>query len=282
MQEWQTLTRDQGALVHRQMQLVNQLTACRKEYDPAALGLFANLHQCSTLVVLPTSPTPLEAQAASLEQITATLHQGNHPNPTTAAQEILEDLHRPHLVANAVTVRAKARLMVALTKHLLVLVEEIARDEKEIQALFLTHKDHDLWTSLPGAGRRLTPRLLAEWGEDRGRSLNATSVHMLAGTAPAPSESGTDANAHTRFACVKPLCNALQPFAWQSTKQEPWALAYSQRKRAEGKTRRMALRALAPVWVRIIYRMWPTQTPLSAHPLTLPDRLMLAVPPDNF
>ena len=82
----------------------------------------------------------------------------------------------------------------------------------------------------------------------------------LAGTAPVPFESGNYAKAHKRFACLKPLRNALHQFAWQSTRQEAWALAYYQRKRAEGKTHSMAVRALANVWVRIIYAMWVSKT----------------------
>jgi hypothetical protein len=40
-----------------------------------------------------------------------------------------------------------------------------------------------------------------------------------------PFESGNDAKAHKCFACSKPLRNALQQFAWQSTRAEAWALA---------------------------------------------------------
>ena len=124
----------------------------------------------------------------------------------------------------------------------------------------MTHEDHELWSSLPRAGKRLAPRLLAEWGEARSRYVDATSVQTLAGTAPVPFQSGNYAKAHKRFACLKPLRNALYLFAWQSTLQEAWALDYYQRKRAEGKTHSMALRALANVWVRIISRMWVNKT----------------------
>jgi transposase len=101
---------------------------------------------------------------------------------------------------------------------------------------------------------------LAEWGDDRGRYADANSVQTLAGTAPVPFQSGNYAKAHKRFACLKPLRNVLHQFAWQSTRQEGWALDYYRRKRAEGKTHSMAVRALANVWVRIIYRMWMNKT----------------------
>jgi transposase len=258
--ELKTLTRDQDALIQTQTRLVNQLTACLKEYYPAALHLFAKLHQRSTLVFLQTYPTPQAAQAASLEEITATLRTGKHTNPTRAASKIVEELHRPQLGASAVIVRAKSRLMLSLVKQLLVVIEEIASYDKAISPLFLTHEDQELWSSLPRAGKRLAPRLLAEWGDDRTRYSDGNSVQALAGTAPVPFQSGNYAKAHKRFACLKPLRNALHQFAWQSTLSEPWARDYYQRKRAEGKTHSMAIRALANVWVRIIYRMWVNHT----------------------
>jgi transposase len=260
VQELKTLTRDQDALIQTQTRLVNQLTACLKEYYPAALHLFAKLQQRSTLVFLQTYPTPQAAQVASLEEITATLRTGKHTNPTQVAPKIFEELHRPQLVANQIMVRAKSRLMLSLVKQLLVVIQEIASYEKEIRTLFLTHNDQEIWSSLPGAGKRLAPRLLAEWGEDRTRYADASSVQSLAGTAPVPFQSGNYAKAHKRFACLKPLRNHLHQFAWQSTRQEAWALDYYQRKRAEGKTHSMALRALANIWVRIIYRMWVSET----------------------
>ena len=258
--ELKTLTRDQDALIQSQTRLVNQLTACLKDYYPAALHLFAKLQQRSTLVFLQTYPTPQAAQAASVEEITATLRMGKHTSPTRVAPKIVEELHRPQLVANEVIVRTKSRLMLSLVKQLLVVIEDIATYDEEISTLFLTHKDQEMWRSLPRAGQRLAPRLLAEWGDDRSRYADANSVQALAGTAPVPFQSGNYAKAHKRFACLKPLRNALHQFAWQSTLQEAWALDYYQRKRAEGKTHSMAVRALANVWVRIIYRMWVSET----------------------
>jgi transposase len=260
VQELKTLTRDQDALIQTQTRLVNQLTACLKDYYPAALHLFAKLQQRSALVFLQAYPTPQAAQAASVEEITATLRTGRHTSPRRVAPKIVAELHRPQLVASEVIVRAKSRLMLSLVKQLLVVIEEIASYDEAIRPLFLSHPDQELWSSLPRAGKRLAPRLLAEWGDDRSRYADANSVQTLAGSAPVPFESGKYAKAHKRFACVKPLRNALQQFAWQSTQQEGWALAYYQRKRAQGKTHSMAIRALANVWVRIIYRMWMNKT----------------------
>ncbi|HEX9133925.1 MAG TPA: hypothetical protein VF844_16660 [Ktedonobacteraceae bacterium] len=63
--------------------------------------------------------------------------------------------------------RAKSRLMLSLVKQLLVVIEDIASYDKAIGTLFLTHPDQEIWSSLPRAGKRLAPRMLAEWGDDR-------------------------------------------------------------------------------------------------------------------
>jgi transposase len=254
--ELKLLTRDQDGLIQMQTRLVNQLTACLKTYYPVALTLFSKLHQRSTLVFLQTYPTPAAASAASSAEIATLLRKEHHPHPQERAELIVDQLHQPHLVADAVTTRAKSRLMLALVSQLLPVVAQIAQYDKEITRLFLSQEDNEVFSSLPRAGKRLAPRLLAEIGQDRTRYADAASLQALAGTAPVAFQSGNYAKVHKRSACLKPLRNALYQFAWQSTLEEPWALAYYQRKRAEGKSHTVAVRALANVWVRIIYAMW--------------------------
>jgi len=239
-----------------QTRLVNQLTACLKAYYPVALELFAKLQQKSTLLFLQTYPTPQEAMAASREQIKEVLRQAKHSNPTLVATTIFERLHQPHLQADSVITRTKSRLMLVLVSQLVPLIEQIAQYNKEIEALFLMHEDHAIFESLPRAGQRLAPRLLAEIGDDRQRYQDASSLQALGGTSPVLYQSGMYSKAHRRLGCIKPLRNALHQFAWQTTQSEPWARDYYQRKRAEGKSHTVAVRALANVWVRIIFAMW--------------------------
>lgn len=120
----------------------------------------------------------------------------------------------------------------------------------------MTHEDYELFESLPRAGKRLAPRLLAEIGDDRTRYQDASSLQALGGTSPVLYQSGMYSKAHRRLGCIKPLRNALHQFAWQSTQSEPWATAYYQRKRMEGKSHTVAVRALANTWVRIIFAIW--------------------------
>ncbi len=136
------------------------------------------------------------------------------------------------------------------------LVEQIAEYDREITRLFETHPDSPIFASLPGAATRVAPRLLAEWGDDRERHADASSVQAVAGTSPVAVQSGNHARAHKRHACSKPLRNAMHQFARLSVQQEEWAAEYYRRKRKEGKSHSMAVRALGNQWVRIIYALW--------------------------
>lgn len=254
--ELKVLTRDQDSLIQSQTRLVNQLTACLKTYYPVVLQLFAKLQQHSTLIFLQTYPTPYAAMEVSVQEIEATLRRGGHTNPTKAAPLIFQKLHQSHLTADAITTRTKSRLMLVQVRQLLPLVEEIAAYDTVIESLFLTHADSSIFSSLPRAGKRLAPRLLAEIGDERTRYEDASSLQALAGTSPVIFQSGTYARAHRRYACSKPLRNALYQFAWQTTQQEPWAREYYQRKRTEGKSHTETVRTLANVWVRILFALW--------------------------
>lgn len=254
--ELKALTRDQDTLIQMQTRLVNQLTACLKAYYPVALTLFTKLQQKTTLAFLQTYPTLQAAQTATEEELCAALKQACHPMYKKVAANIFEALRQPSLQADSVTIKTKSRLLLALVAQLLPLVEQIAAYEKEIVQLFLTHPDSQIFESLPGAGKRLAPRLLAEWGDDRKRYTNPNNIQALAGTSPVPFESGNYAKVHQRFACIKPLRNAFYQFAWQSTQQEAWAKDYYERKRKQGKSHSMALRALANIWVRIVFAIW--------------------------
>jgi transposase len=154
--------------------------------------------------------------------------------------------------------------MLTVVQQLALVMDTIAAYDEEIACLFVTHPDAQLFASLPGAGKRLAPRLLAEWGDDRTRYQDASSVQALAGTAPVAFQSGNVARAHRRHACNKVLRSACQQFAWHSTRSESWALAYYHRKRREGKTHTVAVRALANQWVRIFFAVWSHRHPYES------------------
>ncbi|MDP2857329.1 MAG: IS110 family transposase [Bacillota bacterium] len=260
VKELKILTRDQASLIQEQTRLVNQLTACLKEYYPVALQFFGSLAAPIALAFLKAFPTPEQVKAADQQQLSEFLRVLRHPHAALAAQKIFQLAQQPQLTADPITTRAKARMMLAKVSQLAPLLETISSYDKEQERLFLSHSDSVIFRSIPGAGKRLAPRLLAEWGDDRSRYACCESVAALAGTSPVPFQSGHYKRAHKRYACVRQFRNALYHLAWQSTLHEPWAKEYYLRKRAEGKSHSVALRALSNVWVRVIHKMWMTRT----------------------
>ncbi len=254
--ELKLLTRDLEGLIVEQTRLVNQLTACLKAYYPVALGCFDGLIRHAALAFFRAFPTLEQARAATCEDVREVLLSVHYPHAAEKATALHHRLHQPQLEASGEVTRAKARLTLALVEHLQVVVRQVAAYDQEIARLFQQHVDHTVFASLPGAGKRLAPRLLAEWGEDRRRYADATSVQALAGTAPVVFQSGAYRGVRRRRACVNAFRQALYHFARESVLQEDWATAYYRRKRDQGKTRAMALRALANQWVRILYAMW--------------------------
>lgn len=223
--ELKGLTRDQESLIHMHTRLVNQLTACLKDSSPVAVDLVATLQQRSTLLFLQTSPTLEAAHAASVEQISQVLTSAGHTTAKNVAPKMFEQLHQPSLQANAVTIRTTSRLALALIAQLLPLGEQIAASDEEIERIFLSHEDNEVFMSLPRAGTRLAPRVLADIGDDPSRDESAASVQALGGTSPVLFQRGNSSQPHRRLGCIKPLRHALHQCAWQTTLEEAWAAA---------------------------------------------------------
>jgi transposase len=162
VQEVRELTRDQDHLIHLQTRLLNQLTACLKAAYPVGLTVFSKLQQRTTLLFLQRYPSLQEAQAATVEELTAFLRTVPYfPGALVVAQRIYTRLHAAQPLVSPVTARVKGRLIQALVSQLLPLLEQLAAYDKEITRLFTAHADAAIFASLPGTGKRLAPRLLA-------------------------------------------------------------------------------------------------------------------------
>lgn len=259
--ELRQLTRDQNGLIQAQTALINQLRACLTDYFPVFISLFSDLDLDVTLAFLRRYPTMEKALKPSVERLTEFLRAHRHPTPGETARRIHAKLREPQLTAKPHVVRTKSRLALVLVEQIQVLKKQIKSYDKEITALFQSHSDEMIFASLPGAGRRLAPRLLAEWGDDRTRFSSAQEVGALAGTSPTPYQSGKLSRPRFRWSCVKDFRYALQLFAWQSACNEPWAREYYDAQRKRGKKHHEAVRSLANVWVRIIFAMWKNHQP---------------------
>ena len=131
--------------------------------------------------------------------------------------------------------------------------------EAKIEGLFTSLPDAALFSTLPGAGPHLAPRLLAAFGSDRSRFTTAQQMQRYSGIAPVRESSGKKNWVHWRWSCPIFLRQTFVEWANQSRHHSAWAQAYYRMQREKGNSHPAAMRALAFKWIRILFRCWQKQ-----------------------
>jgi transposase len=262
--ELRLLCRDEVELISKRTELVNQLQAALHEYYPAALEAFEDWTTSPSWSFVQKFPTPELLQKAGRRKWESFLHVHRLYRPELNEKRLQIFAKAHELCGSPAVTRAKSRLALALIKLLNALETQLQDYRKEIQRLFEEHPDHDLFGSLPGAGAKLAPRLLSEVGSDRSLFENAQALQCYVGTAPVSFQSGQVNQVHVRFMCNKSFRYTVHLWADLSRKFCSWAQVYYQQLRAKGKTHATALRCLGQRWLKILWKMWQTQTRYNA------------------
>jgi transposase len=148
-----------------------------------------------------------------------------------------------------------------LIDQLSVTLEGIKQFDRAIEKIACQHPDYALFSTLPGAGLSLAPRLLVAFGEQRDRYPSAADLQKYAGVAPVTERSGKKQWIHWRWECPTFLRQTFTEWAAQTINKSFWAGQYYRQQRAKGSTYQAAVRALAFKWIRILYRCWQTGKP---------------------
>jgi len=248
-------------LVATQTSLSNRLTSLLKLYYPQALawaGELTTVQACDFLQRWPTLAQVQQAPPAKLRQF----YLAHGCRKADVIEQRLQEIKLAQpLTRDGAVISASVVMVQATTTQLRPLMEAIARMEKQIAELFRQHADHELFSSFPGAGPVLAPRLLAALGADRGRFAAATEVQQLSGIAPVMERSGKTCWVHRRWACPKFVRQSFHEFAGQSIRWSTWARAFYDQQRQRGNGHHAAVRSLAYRWIRIIYRCWQMRVP---------------------
>lgn len=152
-------------------------------------------------------------------------------------------------------------LTCALIALLKVVLNQLTDFNAKIAELFEMLPDAELFSSLPGAGPHLAPRLLVAFGAERHRFSSAQAFMSYVGIAPVKEESGKKRWVHWRWSCPIFLRQTFVEWVNQSRRFSPWAQAFYQQQKRAGKTHQTAIRALAYKWGRILWRCWQDNTP---------------------
>ncbi len=260
------LARAQQSLVWSRNREANRLRNALREFYPAALVVFEDLHGRDALAVLGRAPDPVTAARLTLYQVKAVLRAGGRRRnlDATAAkiQAVLrtEQLHAPAAVAAAYAAVVKAQVGVITALN-----TQLAQLETQLESSFEQHPDADIILSLPGLGDTLGARVLGEFGDDPERFADAKSRRNYAGTSPLTVASGKKRAVLARHARNQRLYDALDQWAFCSLTTSPGARTLYDQRRATGDTHHQALRALGNRWVGILHGCLKHRTTYNEH-----------------
>jgi len=253
----QILTEKRRNAVNERTRLSNRLKALLKQYFPLALDVSGDslysIIACSFLLKWTTYDSLKRTRINTIRNFY--LKHGCRHIKTIEKRVKMIQQAKP-LTTDKVVIETSVLETSMLVGQLMVLNQHIENYDDTIKKLFPNHKDAEIFSSLPGAGEILAPRLLAAFGSDRDRFKEAVDLQNYSGIAPVTVQSGKQCLVRWRWACPKFLRQSFHEFAGESRKHSIWASAYYDKKRQQGKTHNAAVRSLAYKWVRIIFRCW--------------------------
>lgn len=249
-----TLARTHQTMIWTRQRQTNQLRSMLREFYPAALTAFGeDLAGRDALAVLAVAPTPASGRALRTSRIVSVLRKaGRQRNLQRRAEEIATALRTEQLELGAALSEAYGFSVRSLVAVITAMVEQVTALEGEVERCFGQHPDAEIITSQPGLGVVLGARVLAEFGDDSARFVDAKARRNYAGTSPITKASGTRRVVLARYARNKRLADALHQQAFAALTGSPGARAYYDAHRARGATHHQALRALSNRLVGIL------------------------------
>lgn len=206
------------------------------------------------LAVLAAAPKPAEGASLTTTRIKTVLRRaGRSRNLDKTAERIRGALRAPHLQATPYVVSACATNATALLSIIAAMNQQIEMVAAELTRWFGNHDDAAIIQSLPGLGTVLGARVLAEFGDDRERYVDAKARKNYAGTSPITRASGKSSVVVARFIRNDRLADACDRWAFASLSSSPGARRYYDELRAANKTHGQALRGLSNRFVGILH-----------------------------
>lgn len=259
------LCQDEVTLIEQRTALVNQLQQALVEYYPAALEAFDDWtcpFPWDFIIAFPTAQALVKAGPRRWEKF---LHTHKLWRPETAPKRLALFAQADQFKASDPITQAKSQLALSLCKLLRTLQEQLEEYRRQIQALFQSHPEHDLFGSLPGAKMILAPRLLAAIGNDPQRYGHHQVLQCFAGTAPVNYQSGQIHKTKVRWACDKFLRHTVHLWADCFRHASLWGQTYYHHKRKQGMTHACALRCLGQRLLKILFKMLTDKKPYDAE-----------------
>lgn len=257
------LTENRRKFVDEKTRLTNRATSALKQYYPQAFELAGDLDTLRACAFLEKWPTLDDLKKTAGDEIRKFYSEHGYRGKAKVQERLDRAEASVPLTTDRAVIEGSAFIVRASMAQVRVLLEAIAEIEERIAELFSKSPDMKIFTSLPGAGKALAPRLSAVIGTDRNKFDLAEEIQSMSGIAPVTESSGQSRFVYKRTACNHFVRQTFQEFAGRSISESEWASAYYAQQRRRGKKHHAAVRALAYKWIRIIYRCWKDQVPYN-------------------
>ncbi|MGC5172078.1 IS110 family transposase [Microbacterium sp. DT81.1] len=248
------LTSHRLDVIHDRVRTINRLRATMLEYFPALERVFDYSKNKAALVLLSHYATPDSLRRIGVARLAAWLKARGCRNSAGVAKAAVDAAH-----AQTTTLPAQAvgsALVTKLAATIAAIDEDLAGIDAEITERFAQHHSATSLLSMPGFGSVLAATFLAQIGGSLDAFENVDRLACVAGLAPVPRDSGRiSGNLHRPRRFNRRLLRTCYLAALSSLKNSPASRAFYDRKRAEGKSHKQALIALARRRMNVIWAM---------------------------
>lgn len=254
------LTSHRLDVVHDRVRAINRLRATMLEYFPALERAFNYKKNKAALVLLSHYATPESLRRIGVTRLAAWLKARGCRNISGVARKAVDAAHAQSTTLPAQA--AGAALVTKLAATIAAIDADLARIDAQITDHVARHDSAQLLLTLPGFGPVLAATFIAQIGGSLDAFENVDRLACVAGLAPVPRDSGRiSGNLHRPRRFNRRLLRTCYLAALSSLKNSPSSRAFYDRKRAEGKSHKQALIALARRRMNVTWAMLRDHTP---------------------
>ncbi|MBT2384957.1 IS110 family transposase [Streptomyces sp. ISL-11] len=233
---------------------INRLRAQMLEYFPALERAFDYKTSKAALVLLSSYQAPAALRRIGNNRLATWLKNRKVRNYKVVAATALEAAEAQH---TAVAGEKLAAAVVAkLARAVMALDEEIAETDALIEGRLHDHPHTEVILSMPGVGTVLGAEFIAHTGGDMSVFGTADRLAGVAGLAPVPKDSGRiSGNMRRPRRYCRRLLRVFYMSAMVAARCCPVSKAFYERKRAEGKSHKQAVIALARRRLNVLWAL---------------------------
>lgn len=253
-------------IVDRRTAATHRLGAVLESYYPQAINMTADdLHAPMSLAFLRKWPSLEKLRRVRHDTLRDFYHRHGSRSETQIQKRLAVVEQSVALTADPVVSEVGQIEVECLLCEIETLNNMVQRYDKAIDEAFKNHAYQKVFSSFPGAGEALAPRLAAAVGSDPNRYCDANALQKACGIAPIETVSNGRGGIYMRIFCPKFKRQTFHEYAGCSIQFSSWAKAYYEQQKRRGASSQKAKRALAFKWTRIIYRCWQDRTPYNEN-----------------